>query len=141
MTNTTDIPAIPATHHDLINGAVVVTLVTIMPDGQPQATPVWCSYDGTYVLVNTARGRQKDKNMTARAKVSVLALDPTNPYRYLEVRGFIADSTEEGAVEHIEHLSQVYTGKSYYGGLQAAEQRTKETRVIYKIQPTRIIPR
>lgn len=55
--------AIPDKYRDLLDGPVVVALVTVMPDGQPQATPVWCSYDGSHVWVNTARGRQKDQNM------------------------------------------------------------------------------
>ena len=52
---------IPESHLDLLNEAIYVTQVTIMPDGQPQASVVWCNYDGTHVLVNTARGRQKEK--------------------------------------------------------------------------------
>ena len=111
-----------------------------MPDGQPQLSPVWCSFDGTYIWINTARGRQKDKNLTERPMATILAVDPDNPYRYLEVRGTVAESTEEGAVDHINQLARLYTGQSsYYGGVQPAELAEKETRVIYKIRPKRVV--
>lgn len=131
---------IPDSHRDLLDNPVVVTLVTVMPDGQPQATPVWCSYDGTFVLVNSARGRAKDRNMRERPRVTVLAVDPANPYRYLEVRGVVEEVTEDGAVEHINQLAKKYRGKDqYYGGVTPAEMKDKETRVIYRIRPTRVI--
>ena len=129
---------IPDSHKDLLERPVVVALVTIMPDGQPQATPVWCDFDGEYVRINTARGRQKDKNMQARARVSILAIDPSDPYRWMEIRGEVAEITEEGAVEHIEALSQKYVQKPYYGGYRAAGDRLKQQRVIYKIKPTHV---
>jgi PPOX class probable F420-dependent enzyme len=128
---------IPEDFRDLLDDAVVVALVTIMEDGQPQATPVWVDYDGTYVRVNTARGRQKDKNMRPDAKVTVLAIDPKNPYRWLEVRGRVAEETEEGALEHINSLSLKYRGEpDYYAGNPA--MRGKQQRVTYKIEPLRV---
>ncbi len=57
---------IPNSHRDLLDGPVIAALATLMPDGQPQLTPVWCSYDGTYVIVNVTAERQKAKNMAAR---------------------------------------------------------------------------
>lgn len=123
---------------DLLERPIVVTLVTLMPDNQPQASPVWFNFDGTHILVNTARGRQKDINMTERPQVTVLVIDPDNPYRYLEVRGLIDVSTEEGALEHINSLSDRYLGRpDYYAGNPDAKDN--EVRVIYKIKPTRII--
>ncbi|MBN1201841.1 MAG: PPOX class F420-dependent oxidoreductase [Anaerolineae bacterium] len=128
---------IPASHTDLLEGPVTVALVTIMPDGQPQATPVWCSYDGTHILVNTARGRRKDRNMTADSRVTILAIDPTDPYRWLEVRGTVDEVTETGALDHINALSKLYTGRDdFYAPMP--DQRGKETRVIYKIKPERV---
>ena len=62
-------------------------LATLMPDGQPQVTPVWVDYDGRHVLINTAEGRQKDKNLQRDKRVALSILDPDNPYKYLEVRG------------------------------------------------------
>jgi PPOX class probable F420-dependent enzyme len=129
---------IPAEFMDLLEKPIFPTLVTVMPDGQPQASVVWFSYDGEYILINTARGRQKDKNMTARPQVTLLFVDPQNPYRFMEVRGKVASVTEEGGVDHINELSGKYRGNSdYYGGDEA--RRQSETRVIYRIEPLRII--
>lgn len=130
---------IPEDRKDLLERPIVVTLVTLMPDYQPQATPVWFSYDGTHIWVNTAKGRAKDKNMRARPQVTILSVDPENPYRYLEVRGVVEEITEEGALDHINRLSARYFGREdYYGGGNEA-RRGKETRVIFKIKPTRAL--
>lgn len=129
--------AIPDEFRDLLDNPVVVALVTIMPDGQPQATPVWVDYDGTYVRINTARGRQKDKNMGKDAKVTVLAVDPKDSHRWLEVRGRIAEETEVGALEHINSLSNKYRGQpDYYANNPS--MRGKQQRVTYKIEPTHV---
>ena len=126
--------SIPEAHKDLLERPIVVTLVTLMADGQPQASPVWFTYDGTHLWVNTARGRQKDKNMTARPRVTILSIDPENPYRYLEVRGVVDEITEEGGLEHINELCFRYMGRDdFYATMP--ENRGKETRVIYKIKP------
>lgn len=130
--------SIPEEFMDLVTRPVVVTLVTVMPDGQPQATPVWYSYDGTHILVNTARGRQKDKNMQNRPKVTILAVDPDNPYRYMELRGEVVGEDEEKGLAHINELSQKYRGiEDYYSGNPA--MRGKEQRVVYKIALTKVL--
>lgn len=131
---------IPDSHKDLFTEPVVVTFVTIMPDGQPQATPVWCDYDGDHILVNTAAGRQKDKNVRARPKVTVLAIDPQNPYRWIEVRGEVEHITEEGALDSINKLAKLYVGADrYYGGVAPADMAGKETRVLLRITPKRVL--
>lgn len=128
---------IPDTHRDLLEGPVYVVLVTVMPDGQPQATPVWANFDGTRIWVNSAEGRQKDRNMRANSHVTVFAVDPGNPYRWIEVRGEVDDITQDGAVDHINALSKLYTGNDdYYSRNPAA--KGQETRVIYKIKPVKV---
>lgn len=129
--------AIPASHRDLLDGPVFVALVTVMPGGQPQVTPVWCNFDGEYVWVNSARGRQKDRNMRRNPTVALLAIDPKNSYRWMEVRGTVEAISEEGAVDHINQLSALYRGQpDYYA--QMPQRRGQETRVIYKIRPTHV---
>ena len=131
--------AIPDSHKDLVEGPNYTTLVTVMPDGQPQASIVWCSLDDGNVIVNTARGRQKEKNMTARPMATILVTDPENPYRYLEVRGSV-EITEEGAMDHINAMAKAYRGvDSYYGGVAPAEMEGTETRVLCTITPTRVV--
>lgn len=129
---------LPEEKKDLLERPIVVTLVTLMPDSQPQANPVWFSWDGDYVWVNSAKGRQKDKNMRRQSKVTILSVDPNNPYRYLEVRGEVVEITEDGAVDHINFLSDRYRGQpDYYAS--APDRRGKEQRVIYKIKPNKFI--
>lgn len=129
---------IPESHRDLLERPVVVTLVTLMPDNHPQATPVWCDYDGEFVRVNTARGRQKDKNMSKRPKVTILAIDPDNPYRWLEIRGVIENMDESAGLDHINKLSAKYRDEpDYYA--RNPEQRGKEQRVLINIRPVRVL--
>ena len=130
---------IPADYQDLLTGPIFVSLATVMPNGQPQVNVMWCGFDGEHVLINTAKGRQKERNMAARPMATVLAVDPENAFRWLEIRGTVVEITEEGAVEHITSLAHTYAGQDYYGGVQTAEQAEKETRVICKIEPTRVI--
>ena len=122
---------IPEKYLDLFEKKAFANLATIMPDGTPQVTPVWVDFDGEHVLVNSARGRQKDKNMKQGAMVALAILDPDNPYRYLEVRGRVAEVTEEGAADHIDKMAKKYIGQDKYPW-----KRPDEVRVLYKIAPT-----
>jgi PPOX class probable F420-dependent enzyme len=121
---------IPEKFKDLFEKKAFANLATVMPDGTPQVTPVWVDYDGNHVLVNSARGRQKDKNMERNPAVSLSIMDPDNPYRYLEVRGRVAEITEEGAEEHIDKMAKKYMGLDKYPLRQPGERR-----VLYKIEP------
>jgi len=130
---------IPESFRDLINGPRVAALTTIMPDGQPQTTVVWCNFDGTHVFVNTMRGFRKEKNMRKNPKVTLLCYDPRQPLRSLEVRGTVIEMTEEGAMEHLDGLSELYTGRRpYFGACVSAELRETEIPVLCKILPTHV---
>lgn len=126
---------IPQKYKDLLNYEcrAFAYLATIMPDGRPQATPVWFNTDGEFILVNSAEGRVKDRNMRSRPQVALVIQDPKNPYRYLQIRGRVVEITTQGAREHIDVLSGKYTGNDRYGGIQP-----REVRVTYKIQPVRV---
>ena len=123
---------IPEKYRDLFDKKAFANLATMMPDGSPQVTPVWVDYDGTHVIVNSARGRQKDKNLRRNPKVSLSIQDPDNPSRYLEVRGHVTEITEDGADEHIDKMAKKYMGVERYPGRSPGE-----VRVIYKIEPQR----
>lgn len=103
-------------------------LATIMDDGSPQVTPVWFNMDGEYLLINSAKGRTKDRNMRARPRVAVAIMDPKDPYRYIQLRGNVVKITEEGARDHINALAKKYTDADVFPG------PPDETRVIYKIE-------
>lgn len=122
---------IPDKYADLFNKKAFASLATVMPDGTPQVTPVWVDYDGKNVIVNSARGRRKDKNMGQNSSVALSIMDPDNPYRYLEVRGRVAEITEEGADQHIDKMAKKYMGVEKYPYRQPGE-----VRVLYKIEPT-----
>jgi len=110
-----------------------------MPDGQPQSSLVWVDYDGTYVLINTTLERQKGRNMLANPKVALLVIDPKDGSRWIEVRGKVVEIQREGAEGHADTLTQRYTGKQrFYGDIYPVEQRQKETRVIVKIEPSKV---
>lgn len=121
---------IPSSHLDLFEKKAFASLATVMSDGTPQVTPVWVDWDGTHVLVNSARGRLKDRNMRRNAAVALSILDPENPYRYLEIRGRILEITEKDADDHIDHLAKKYLGVDKY-----PYRAPGEVRVIYKISP------
>src|SRR5215471_11589870 len=101
---------IPKTHADLLKSKAFAHLATTMPDGSPQVTPVWFDYDGQHVIINTAEKRQKDRNLQRDGRVALSILDPENPYRYLEVRGRIAERTTQGADASIDALAKKYLG-------------------------------
>ena len=104
-------------------------LATTMPDGSPQVTPIWFNTDGKHILINTNEGRVKDRNMKARPKVAMVIQDPSTPYRYLQIRGEVAEYVREGADEHINQLSLKYDNKPW-------TYREGQKRIIYKIKPT-----
>ena len=131
---------IPNDFLDLVNIPRVAALTTLMPNGEPQTTPVWCDFDGTYVRVNTMRSFRKEKNMRANPKVTLLCYDPRQPLRSLEIRGEVVEVTENGAMEHLDHLTFLYTGKSpYFGKCVPAELKEKETPVLCKIRPLQVV--
>ena len=122
-------PQIPAEFKDLLTTKVAFAhLGTSMKDGSPQVTPVWFSYDGTHILLNSAKGRVKDRNMRARPKVAMSIPDPENPYRYLQLLGRVVEVTEAGGDAHIDALAKKYLGEDTYPGRKAGE-----VRVIYKV--------
>jgi PPOX class probable F420-dependent enzyme len=108
-------------------------LATVMPDGSPQVTPVWFFYKNGKFIVNTARGRIKDRNMKQNTKVALSITDPDNPYAHVAVRGTITRATEEGADASIDALAMKYLGKDKYPFRQPGE-----VRVIYEIEPSSV---
>ena len=108
-------------------------IATIREDGSPQATPVWIDYDGKNVLVNSAHGRTKVKNIERDPRATVTVLPAENQQSgYVMVSG-PATIVEEGALEHINMLAKKYLGEDKYPYLGPGEQR-----VIIQIRPERV---
>lgn len=133
------IATIPPEFLDLVDCPPVAALTTVMPDGQPQTTVVWCDFEGEYVRVNTMRGFRKERNMRRNPRVTLLCYDPWEPLRYLEIRGEVIEMTETGALGHLDHLSERYTGASpYFGACVPVELGSTETPVLCRIRPTHV---
>ncbi len=124
---------IPDSHKDLLNDETraYAYLATQMPDHTPQVTPLWFNTDGKYLLINSAKGRVKDKNMRARPEVAIVIQDPRRPNRYVQVRGRVVAISEEGALEHINTLSLKYDRKPW-------TPQAGQIRVTYKILPQKV---
>lgn len=121
--------AIPEKYLDLLTTKrAFAHLATTMPDGAPQVTPVWIDYDGTHVIFNTARGRTKERNLKVGSPVALAISDPDNPYRYLQVRGHVAEIIDDDYPQ-IQKLNYKYHGNYDY------PKREGEVRVTYKIAP------
>ena len=105
-------------------------LATIMPDGSPQVTAVWVDFDGKYILVNTAEGRRKPKNIRRDPRVAIDVISREDPYRMVTVRGRVVEVTSEGADAHIDKMAKKYLGQDKYPFRAPGERR-----VIFKIEP------
>jgi PPOX class probable F420-dependent enzyme len=117
---------------ELLKGKNFAALTTMLPSGQPSTQMMWVDADDEYVLVNTETGRQKFANVKHDPRVALAVFDADNPYRYIEIRGRVVGTiTGVQAREHIDQLSQKYTGGPY-GNPIATE------RVILQIEPERV---
>ncbi len=113
----------------------IVHLATLMADGSPQVTPVWVDYDGTHILVNTALGRVKARNLERDERVALSVTDRNSASRTVSVRGRVVEITEEGALDHINKLAKKYRGTDHYSG------PVTERRIIVRIEPVRVLER
>ena len=111
------------------------SLALTLADGSPQVTPIWFGWDGTHIILNTARGRVKDKVMRRRGNVALSIVDPGDPYRYLQIRGRVVDETEEGAYDVICDLRLKYRGDRNY------PMNPGEVRVTYQVLPEQVFPK
>jgi len=124
---------IPASHADILTKPAFANLATLNPDGSPQVTPVWVDFDGSHVIVNTARGRVKAKNLAREPRVALSIADPENPYRYLGIQGRVVEMTETGGDAHIDKMAKKYLGKDSYPLRKAGE-----VRIVVKIEPDKV---
>ena len=123
---------IPESFHDLFERETFASFATLMANGTPQVTPVWIDRDESgHVLVNTARGRLKERNVERDPKVGLCVMDPDDPYRYVSVRGEVVEVTEDGADDHIDELARRYMDVDEYPNLDAEDS----PRVIIRVRP------
>ncbi len=117
----------------LFQGKNFVSLATLMEDGSPHVTPVWVDIDGNTILINTAEGRVKEKNLQRDKRVALSIFDHQNPYHMVSIRGKVTEITTQGADEHIDKLAKKYFGLDEY-----PYRSPDEKRIIVKIKPEKI---
>lgn len=139
--------AIPSDYRDLFEKKSFAHFTTVMPDGTPQPTPVWVGYEADgedahpwsssdeHVLVNTARGRTKERNVQRNPRVGVSILDPDDPYTYLSVRGRVDSVDTRGAVAHIDALAERYLGVDEY----PYHDDEDGERVVVRVRPENVV--
>lgn len=110
-------------------------LATVGPDGSPQVTPVWVDVreEEDLILVNTAEGRTKVRNIRQNPQVAIDVIEQENPYNMVSIKGEVLDISADGADEHIDSLAKKYLGKDKYPFRQPREKR-----LILKIRPEKV---
>ena len=122
---------LPERARELIDGPNFATVVTIQPDGAPQASVVWVRRDGGDVLYSTVKSRRKYRNLVADPRTSLVIYEAGNPYEYLEIRGRVT-ITDDPDGELIEELAQKYTGESF-------QDAPGNQRVIVRVSPSHVV--
>jgi len=117
----------------LLDGKNFAFVATLMKDGSPQITPTWIDIENNIILVNTAEGRIKHKNVSRDPRVAVSVVDEKNPYNMITIRGRVVEQTTTGADEHIDKLAKKYLGVDKYPFRSSTEKR-----IILKIKPENI---
>ncbi|MER5854644.1 PPOX class F420-dependent oxidoreductase [Streptomyces sp. NPDC059688] len=120
----------------LLDEKVFIVVGTIQPDGSPQMSPVWVKRDGDALLFSTTADRRKKKNLDRDPRVTVVVMNPEQPYEYAEIRG-TAEMTTEGGQALIDELSQKYTGQKYADFNPASADDAE--RVVVRITPRKVV--
>jgi PPOX class probable F420-dependent enzyme len=123
--------SLPDRARELIDGPNFATVVTLQPDGAPQASVVWIKRDGDDVLYSTVKHRRKYKNLLADPRTSLVIYEAADPYEYLEIRG-TATITDDPDGDLIEELSQKYTGETF-------QDAPGNQRVIIRVSPSHVV--
>ena len=131
---------IPDSYKDLLEKPIVVVLSTISAENKPYAVAVWRRWDGETIRITSDPNNRKHKNVLANPNVSVLALDPQNPYRFLEIGGVVESIETDGALDELNFHTLLYMGKpKYFGTLEPAENEATYKGIVFKIRPTRVV--
>ena len=108
-------------------------VATLMKDGSPQITPVWMDLVDGMILVNTAQGRVKQRNVSRDPRVAISIVDQKNPYNMVTIRGKVIEQTTSGADKHIDKMAKKYLGVDKYPFAMPGEKR-----ILLKILPLKI---
>ena len=125
--------AITTEVEQLLSGKNFASFATLMKDGSPHVAPTWVDYDGEMVLINTAAGRIKEKNVNSDRRVALSVYESSNPYNMVTIRGNVKEITNQDANSHIDKLAKKYLGLDSY-----PFRNPDEKRIILKIVPERV---
>ena len=123
---------LPATFKKLVDNRAFVTVGTVNPDGSPQTSLLWATYEGDEILLSTITSRAKYRNWQRDPRTSLLVFDPADEQRYVEVRGRVTMTTD-GGTELIDRLSRIYDGTGYTG-----DEGTDRVRVVVRLTPEHV---
>ncbi len=121
---------IPEQFNDLLHSTALAHVATIGPKGDPQTTPVWFGWDGQHILFSQTKSRQKYRNVKRDPAIALSIVDPSNPFRYLEVRGKVVDINEDQNNQFIDSMAKKYMGQDKYPFNQPGDER-----VIIVVEP------
>lgn len=118
----------------LLEGKNFVFLATLNRDGTPQLTPTWVDTDGENILINTAIGRKKTRNVAKEPRVAVGVYDLANPYERVSIKGKVVKEIRGKEAEaHIDKMAKKYLGKDEYPW-----RSPQEKRIILVIKPLKV---
>ena len=130
---------LPSAAKALLDGSVTATLACLNANGTVHQSPVWVDTDGGHILLNTVRGRLKDRNLRARPRLSLMFTDPADPYHWMSIQGEVAGVVDEddpqhghAATESINAMSAKYLGEATY---PLRDPYAPEVRALFRIQP------
>ena len=118
---------------DLFSEKNLVFIATVMKDGSPQLSPVWANIEGDYILVNTAEGRIKHKNILRDPRVAVSVVSKNNPLDMTTIRGTVEELISDYDYKHADRLTKQYMNREHY-----PFKRDDEKRIILKIKPNKV---
>ncbi|HWS84905.1 MAG TPA: PPOX class F420-dependent oxidoreductase [Ktedonobacteraceae bacterium] len=121
---------IPQEYTNLLHTTALAHIATIGPQGEPQSTPVWFDWDGSHIRFSQIKTRQKYRNLQRNPHIALSIVDPTNPYRYLEVRGKVVRIDEDPNLDFINSMAKKYLGKDTYPWHQPGDER-----VVVVVEP------
>ena len=124
---------IPAEFIDLLESTALASIATVGPQGEPQVTPVWFNWDGQYISFSQTKGRQKYKNVVRDPRIAVMIVDPSDPFRYVEVRGKVVRIDDDASLAFINKMAKKYMNLDAYPYHQPGDER-----VVIVVQPERV---
>ncbi|WAJ45312.1 PPOX class F420-dependent oxidoreductase [Mycobacterium sp. Aquia_216] len=134
---------LPTAAKALVDEPVTATLACLNANGTIHQSPVWVDTDGEYLLLNTVRGRLKDRNLRARPQMSLMFTDPADPYRWMSIQGQVAgvideDDPQDGhaATESLNAMSAQYLGEDTY---PLRDTTTEEVRALFRVEPINVV--